>query len=585
VQKYRGPRYVVTTEERDNGLGGTHQFLHSYDSAWVDVAGRGWLSFNAHEVRDIRNTWPVPDLRHRTVFGQAWPRTGFVERYQLIKSYPATVIKDVDPVIGAYLYTPATTPARYFVRVEQTTTTDYETGGTYDGVPLRTIVEDPSYNVTYGYVATSTTTLTDPATGEVWTTTVDPNPTNVTGSWCLGLPSIVDTTKTLPGGAQAVRTLHYFWNSDCSLSELRDQSEASSADRLDTSFTYDGYGNPTVVSQDSVSGTAQDRSQTFTYDQWGQYPTAVTVGTVNLTTSMGWDYLSGQRASVTGPDALTTSWLYDAFGRVTKETRPAGHTDFSYAACGTCWPQHASYYVRATRSDGSDRYDYRDALNRPVGSSWRLPGGAQGRRETRYDSLGQVDRVSQPYVSTDPVFWVTNTDDLIGRVLTQDAPVSEAQTSGAATTYQYLGHTLVVTDANHHPTTYLHNAARQVKQVTDALSGVAGYTYTPFGELATMTDAESKTTTLGYNARGLKTSITDPNLGAWSYGYNVYNELTSQTNALNQTTTIGYDEAGRLATRGETEGTTTWSYYTSGPGSKGRVYTILARATARNPSD
>ena len=142
VQKYRGPRYVVTTEDRDDGIGGTHEFLHSYDSAWVDVSGRGWLSFNSHEVRDVRDG-PDPDIKHRTVFGQTWPRTGFVDRYQLIRAYPYLVIKDVDPAINAYLYTPSTTPARYFVRIEQTTTKEYEMGGAYDGVLLRTIHEDP----------------------------------------------------------------------------------------------------------------------------------------------------------------------------------------------------------------------------------------------------------------------------------------------------------------------------------------------------------------------------------------------------------------------------------------------------------
>jgi YD repeat-containing protein len=53
-------------------------------------------------------------------------------------------------------------------------------------------------------------------------------------------------------------------------------------------------------------------------------------------------------------------------------------------------------------------------------------------------------------------------------------------------------------------------------------------------------------------------------------------ELISQTNALEQETTLEYDEAGRLIERNEDEGTTTWSYYTSGTGAIGKVSSISA---------
>src|SRR5690606_13947162 len=68
--------------------------------------------------------------------------------------------------------------------------------------------------------------------------------------------------------------------------------------------------------------------------------------------------------------------------------------------------------------------------------------------------------------------------------------------------------------------------------------------------------------------------MSDPNMGAWSYDYNAFGELASQTNALSETTTLAYDQAGRLTSRSEPEGTTTWAYYTSGTGAKGQVYTI-----------
>jgi RHS repeat-associated protein len=298
------------------------------------------------------------------------------------------------------------------------------------------------------------------------------------------------------------------------------------------------------------------------------------VGTVNLTTELTWNALLGQRETVKTPDLLVTRWDYDNFGRVVKETRPAGHTDLSYDDCYVCWPQNARLSIRARGSDGKDSYQFLDELQRPVGTSWTLPLGTHGRREIRYNGLGQVSQASQPYVYVDPVFWVTYQYDLLGRLTQENAPVNELETSGAITKYEYRGHELWVTDAEDHTTKYVHNAPRQIKQVIDALNGTTAYTYKPFGELYTVTDPETNVTEIGYDSRGFKSSMIDPNMGSWSYNFNLYGELASQTNALSQTTTMTYDEAGRIKTRAEPEGTTTFNYYTSGAGAKGKPYTI-----------
>lgn len=41
VRRYAGSRHVVTTETHDDGASGTRDFLHSYETAFVDTAGRG----------------------------------------------------------------------------------------------------------------------------------------------------------------------------------------------------------------------------------------------------------------------------------------------------------------------------------------------------------------------------------------------------------------------------------------------------------------------------------------------------------------------------------------------------------------
>ena len=156
----------------------------------------------------------------------------------------------------------------------------------------------------------------------------------------------------------------------------------------------------------------------------------------------------------------------------------------------------------------------------------------------------------------------------------ENAPVSESQPSGVLTTYTYLGPEIDVTDAENHQTRYIHNAAGQIKQVIDALNGTTAYAYTAFGDLASVTNPEFETTSIAYDARGFKSSMSDPNMGTWSYSSSIYGELASQTNALNQTTTLAYDAGGRITTRTESEGTTTWGYYTSGTGAIVKPNTI-----------
>lgn len=570
VQAFNGARYVVTHEDRDDGIGGTHNYYYLYSSAHIDRSGRGWLSFWAiGRIDDDQGTEVA------TWFDQSWPLAGTPQATRSYRVSDWQMIQESIQTWDDTAHPGSTVPEIYFIRVESTTTKDWEIGGIDDGDLVRTVVDNPSYDTTYGHVETRTVTTTDPSSN-TWTTFTDYNPTVDTGDWCLNLPGQVITTNTKPDSTYATRKLNHSWNADCSLNYTIDESEASTADQLKTSFTYDGYGNPNVVSTDSVNGAAQNRSIDYDYDSWGHAVTSETIGTVSLATTRTWDYINGQPASETGPDGLTTSYSYDSFGRIEAVDTPTIDTDYSYVACGTCFPGDAVYYVHADHSDGSEEYEYFDALNRSVGTAWTLRGGGQGRKETEYNALGQVDRTTQPYVSGESKFWVTYEYDLIGRVTEEDAPVSESVTYGATTTTAYLGETVQVTDAENNVTKTEYNAVGQAVKVTDANNNYATYTYKPFGELASMTDAESNTTTIGYDARGFKSSMSDPNMGSWSYGYNIYGELDTQTNALSQTTTLEYDEAGRLEERDEAEGTTTWLYHTTGTGNKGKVSTISA---------
>ncbi len=60
--------------------------------------------------------------------------------------------------------------------------------------------------------------------------------------------------------------------------------------------------------------------------------------------------------------------------------------------------------------------------------------------------------------------------------------------------------------------------------------------------------------------------MSEPNSGTSTFTYNGFGELKTQTNAANQTVSLSYDKLGRVLTRTETEGVTTFEYDSAAQG-------------------
>jgi YD repeat-containing protein len=66
-----------------------------------------------------------------------------------------------------------------------------------------------------------------------------------------------------------------------------------------------------------------------------------------------------------------------------------------------------------------------------------------------------------------------------------------------------------------------------------------------------------------YNARGMATSVTNVNRGTTTIVPNALGEVSAETTAKGQTRSFVYDALGRLTSRSEPEGTSTWTWGTS----------------------
>jgi RHS repeat-associated protein len=89
------------------------------------------------------------------------------------------------------------------------------------------------------------------------------------------------------------------------------------------------------------------------------------------------------------------------------------------------------------------------------------------------------------------------------------------------------------------------------------------YEFDAFGNLVQMKDASLAETDYTYNIRGFKTASSDPDTGNWIYAPNSLNELEQQTDAKGQVASFAYDKLGRMTSRTELEGTTSWAYGSS----------------------
>jgi RHS repeat-associated protein len=364
---------------------------------------------------------------------------------------------------------------------------------------------------------------------------------------------------------------------------------------LVTTYAYDAYGNKTGATTRNCNGTASggvaeaaaptgnavftSRTSTTTFAagtqttggglSWsaGQFPTTSTNALGHQETKE-FDPRFGTVTKLTGPNGLTTTWTYDGFGRKASETRSDGTTTtWTYTLCGTC-PTYGQYFVTETSTGAPTKTVYLDSLNREIRSETQGFDGTLVRKDTEYDSLGRVARVSQPYkVGATPV-WTTYQYDVLGRVIQTNEPATGGGSVRTVTTYNGLTTTVTVSNAGTgsnmpeavvQSRTTTKNSQGQVVQVTDTQGNNITYTYDPFGNLKT-TNAGGVVTTLSYDLRGRKTQMVDPDMGTWQYAYNALGEFVWQKDAKNQVTAMAYDLLGRMTQRTEADLVSNWFY-------------------------
>lgn len=579
IQVLDGPLYVVSRVDSSNGLGtcalpggaNCYYSTYSYTGAQVNLQGRGFMGFTAVAIQDAQT-----NITQTTTYSTTFPTAG------MILSQTKTHTGNVHPlqsIVNTYL-------------------TNGNCGASVSppaGIYQVCLVT----NVTSGYdlddiaqLPTTTTNYTYDSSGNALTVNVSvsdgsyKNTTNVYNNdivdWLLGrLQSTV--VNSVVGSSNLTRQSCFLYDASSGLL-TREMIQpdtlstcTSGAYSLTTDYTYDLFGHR-VITQVSGPDILTRRSYVY-YDALGEFMTVV-VNALGQGEAWSYDPASGQPISHTGPNFLTTTWIYDTFGRVTQENRPDGIlTQRSYGYCAGSCPVYGQFYSQgeAFAHDGVTQIGpvnvtYYDMLSRNLASDTQGFSGNNTRVTTVYDPNGRVQESSRPYFTTgmSPA-WTQFAYDDLGRVTQTTYPDS------SISKYCYSGLTNWVTN-NLGQTTEIKNNAQGLKAsvTTGTVTGglpcgtdgsgtnpTTGYVYDAFGNSIAVMDPAGNVVSNRFDVRGRKVTSNDPDMGNWTYGYDVLGELTSQVDGKSQATTLMYDVLGRLLSRTEADLYSAWTYGTS----------------------
>lgn len=595
---FAAPLYVVnqaTFSDPSSASAATYQQTFWYYDAWENLQGRGFSGFKQVASHDLRNgLWNT--IGYDGAFPAdsqfAFDSTGFDQAGNQVVQY--TFANDVTNTLDG-----TANNQRYFNYSNNITTQQYQvswspTSGSSAGPLISTTATAYAYD-NYDNPTSITTTVTDndsnsPYHGVSWVTTTTQTPfiddptyqATASSIWCLGL---IETSQVAySGGPSGTVPVTRHQSSSATASDLsrcrytQTITEPGSAYQVTEGFGYDQFGN---INSDTLTGSGMAaRQTTTTWGPDGVFPATVIdpTGATTGTSTYHYNEAFGLPAQVTDPNGLTTTWIYDVFGRITLELRPDGtETTFNWASSTTCPPPYNGCgvlrnVVDVTKLDTLGKTVVSavaafDPLNRPfdVESNQTLAGGAVTVL-TNYDSLGRIASRTQPFVWGSAQYLQSYYYDALNRVTQVKRPISAANTSLLTTAYQYQGDQTTVTDANGHSKVLTYDANGWLRESLDATNYGVILGYDAAGSPTSATDTSGNalwSRNYQYGIAPFQVFVNDTDLGAWTSNYDALGELIGWTDAKSQSFSMTYDALSRPLTRSEPDLFTQWFWGSS----------------------
>ncbi len=397
-----------------------------------------------------------------------------------------------------------------------------------------------------------------------------------------------------------------------------------SVENPQTTFTYDVYGNVLTATDPigNLTPLPNDRTTTITYDpDYYLFPLTTTnpLGHVITNAYYGvngvplndgtYQGLWGQQKSSTDPNNVTTSNIYDNFGRRVKTVGhldtpelPTTLTEYNLAVLpisvtthsriehnlpqtldsvifydglaraiqaksaseeGAVHPYIASLSVSFNeRGQVAKKYlnFYTDAFN-----TYTAPEGQTSYALLAYDAISRLTQTTNPDLSHNNTAY----QDWTTTVIDENGHLKKNYQDGFGrlmTVEEYLG-------ADGRDQNYPQTQGNVNNYYT--LSAATNYSYDVQNNLIQVIDALGNITAVEYDSLNRKVAMDDPDMGNWIYSYDLVGNLVNQTDAKGQLTNFTYNDLNRVISKEYPQSTTPTVAYTYDdllvPYSKGRL--------------
>lgn len=417
------------------------------------------------------------------------------------------------------------------------------------------------------------------------------------GSWCPNRLDNTYTYSTYNGETSPYRRAHYRYDNHGNM--IRQVIDSLNANyRLVHQYAYDDFGN---VTQETISGSGQTRTRTYTYSADGRFQLTATdeLGqTVTNTYDSDWGTLLTQTTN-----AGVTTNSYDVFGRLYKTVYPDS-TIYTVSSQFVSGVPGVRYMACEARTNAAPVTTYYNAAGKPLYTMKMGHNDRQIYTALTYYPNGVEKMVSEPYFSTSVTAAASQSftsDNATLYTYDEYQRPSRMESPEGTTSYAYSGLTTIANTPTVNQTTKLNSSGfTEYEQVGAALLPLAErpgliplykrvyYTYYPTGQVKTATPDGGSAVSMEYDIQGNRTKLIDPDAGSITNTYNAFGQVLTRSQNVHGSTPVvtAYEyeaSSGRLTSEtmvGDTTISTTYSYnsiFKNKPyrvvGQVGKVYT------------
>lgn len=364
-----------------------------------------------------------------------------------------------------------------------------------------------------------------------------------------GLPADATLTSTRDQSSIIREKSFLYFSNGLLKKEIKDYDTAGS---LETSYTYDSFGNPLTI---SVSNGSETKTTTMTYENSKARFILTSTEPLNFTTSYTFDEATGNILTEKDHNDLEVSYSYDVFGKVTQIELPTGQVITNTIDWSEGSENVEDVYYTLTETTGKpDVKVFYDVLAREVRTKTEGFDGTMLITDKKYDSEGRLNKSYNPYFSgTSANQYVDLSYDNLGRLSTETVYPQNVTTS-----YSYSALEKTTTKGGRSYTQEMDESGLLI-EVTEP-GGTITYNYNPEGQISSII-SPSGTTTITYDDFGFQDELQDIDAGTIDYDYNIFGELIKQTDAKGNIVEIDYDAGGRITEKDWTGGQTiTYNY-------------------------